>query len=109
MTLTVSYSLDTEVEYWQESDGEIEQDLSSQSPNDLVSPQKETETDHSILVWWIVTFVSLFQTLHCISDRAIAWLLKFLPPYLNTLGSIHLYYRELLKFSLILCTYEISS
>ena len=30
------------------------------------------------LVWWIVTFLSLFQTLHFLPDRAIYWLIKFI-------------------------------
>ena len=53
------------------------------TPN--ASPAK-AETDP--LVWWIVAFVSVFQTLHCISDRGIAWLLKFLAVLLHYCGNL---------------------
>ena len=38
-------------------------------------PEKRDD-DNKPLVWWIVFFVLIFQTLHCISDH-IDWLLKF--------------------------------
>ena len=38
------------------------------------------------VVWWIVAFISLFQTLHVIPDRAVAWLVKFITILLNYFG-----------------------
>ena len=38
------------------------------------------------VVWWIVAFISLFQTLHVIPDRAVAWLVKFIIILLNYFG-----------------------
>ena len=37
-------------------------------------------------MWCIIAFVSAFQILHCISDRAISWLLKFLAVLLHYCG-----------------------
>lgn len=65
-----------------ESDNDIDEDVDPQSvppsPMPCRSPPRPTEEQSEALVWWIVAFVSLFQTLHAIPDRAIAWLLKFI-------------------------------
>ena len=34
--------------------------------------------DEEAVVWWVVAFTCLFQSLHSISSRAVSWLLKFL-------------------------------
>ena len=77
--------LDNEVEYWGESDSEndadvqphFEEEQQPQSPDDI-PPSASTPQEYSEpLIWWIVAFVSIFQTLHSISDRAISWLLHF--------------------------------
>ena len=41
---------------------------------------------HKSLIWCIMTFVSLFQTLHFIPDRATDWLLQFIGILLKFLG-----------------------
>ena len=80
-----------EVEYWGESDSEIEQDVES-SPSPSLPPDitasPTPEKKYEPLVWWIVVFVCIFQTLHSISDRAVAWLLRFIGTLLQYLGSI---------------------
>lgn len=42
--------------------------------------------DHKALIWWIVIFSCVFQTLHSLSSRAISWLLMFLGSILLILG-----------------------
>ena len=94
--------LDNEVEYWGESDSEIDADVQPhfeeeqqpQSPPDDIPPSASTPQEYSEpLIWWIVAFVSIFQTLHSISDRAISWLLHFI-------GSIVAYFHPCLKTQL---------
>lgn len=67
--------VDAETEYWCESDSEIEQDLNPHqippSPLQTNRASKSPDREHEPLVWWIVAFVSIFQTLHSISDQAI--------------------------------------
>ena len=85
LSLRMPFCIGTETEYWCEDDSEIEQDFDfCQSPSSLPStvipssvPEKESD-DNKPLVWWIVFFVSIFQTLHSISDQAIDLLLKFI-------------------------------
>ena len=85
LSLRMPFCIGTETEYWCEDDSEIEQDFDCcQSPSSLPStvipssvPEKESD-DNKPLVWWIVFFVSIFHTLHSISDQAIDWLLKFI-------------------------------
>ena len=63
--------------------------MSIQTPSTFSTPNAspaKAETDP--LVWRIVAFVSVFQTLYCISDRAIAWLLKFLAVLLHYCGNL---------------------
>ena len=37
-------------------------------------------------MWWILTFVSLFQTLHFIPEKAISWLIRFLSFLMKFMG-----------------------
>jgi len=52
----------------------------------LDSPPNQEEQEAKAVVWWIVAFVSLFQLLHFILDRAISWLFKFLYVLLKYCG-----------------------
>ena len=73
------YNTDMEREYWAESDNEIEADLQSIPPPLFAdSPPRHDEKDVKSVVWWIVLFVSVFQTLHFIPEKAISWLIRFL-------------------------------
>lgn len=74
------WSTHVETEYGMESDGEIETDIQqSVSPSlPLDSPPNQEEQETKAVVWWIVAYVSLFQSLHFIPDRAISWRFKFL-------------------------------
>lgn len=76
--LYISMYTAAEQEHWVENDAEIDEDMQELLPP-LPSEDEHVE-DHETkaVVWWIVAFVSLFQTLHCISDQAISWLIRFL-------------------------------
>ena len=73
------------MECWVESDDDVDEDL-CQPPlfqQSLESPQKSSDEP---IVWWIVAFISLIQTLHKLPDRAVSWLIKFLCVLLRFLG-----------------------
>lgn len=80
-----------EVEYWLDSDHDIEQDMAIGQESDIPLSQGDAQegSDHDPLIWWMVAFVSLFQTFHSISDRAIGWLLGFLSVLLKLLAGTH--------------------
>lgn len=73
-----------ETEYWEESDAEIAEDL--EPPPNLDTTEDELNPEQITLIRWIVLFVSLFQTLHVIPQRAIGWLLCFFAALLQYLG-----------------------
>lgn len=71
-------------EYW-EDDEDIKDDFGELSPSQL-TPSSPQDREVNTIVWWIVAFISLFQTLHVIPDKAIAWLIKFISMLLNYCG-----------------------
>ena len=73
------------VEYWMESDGDVDKDLCKPPPfqQTLESPQKSSIEP---VIWWIVAFIRLMRTLHKLPDRAVSWLIKFLCVLLHFLG-----------------------
>ena len=83
-----------DVEYWNEEDSEIEEDFSliTHADEPLSPPRSETFDDsltpgEQSVVWWVVAFTCLFETLHTVSSRAIAWLLRFFGVLLACLGN----------------------
>ena len=84
-----------EVEYWNEEDSDIEKDFSTQASNDeptIPAPSQALSdegltSDEQAVVWWIVAFTCLLETLHMLSTRAVAWLLKFFAPVFSLLGN----------------------
>lgn len=72
-----------------ESDKEVTADIEPPQTLDAMITTTNSEQDKSShnIVWWIVLFVNAFQTLHVISDQAVAWLLKFLWVLLKFLGT----------------------
>ena len=73
-----------DAELWEESDQDMDpefSDYSSVAPSelkdDVYGPTPE-DPEEKAIVWWIVAFISLFQTLHVIPDRVIAWLIRFI-------------------------------
>ena len=51
-----------------------------------MSHRHHQKTEVKTVVWWIVAFISLFQTLHVIPDHAVAWLVKFIAILLKYFG-----------------------
>ena len=73
------------MEYWDESDSDINEDFSvadlqNDEPNtpDLPMTSQEVNEDEKSIIWWVVVFTCLLETLHSLPSRAITWLLKFL-------------------------------
>ena len=75
-------------EYWIESDGEIEEDIQQPSPPPLLidTPERSEDREVNAIVWWILTFVYLFQTLHFIPETAISWLIRFISFLMKFMG-----------------------
>jgi len=81
----------TGVEYWIESDMEIDEDIQIEEANvpppDVSLVQESPEkAELNIIVRWIITLLSIFQTQFFLTDRALKWLLKFLSVLLGFLG-----------------------
>lgn len=77
------------LECWLESDKDIIADIEPPQTLDteIVSANSEQNKSSRSIVWWIVLFINVFQTLHFISDQAIMWLLKFIWTLLTFLGA----------------------
>ncbi len=74
------------MEYWEQDYEDIEGEFDGQIVNHDVSQLTSSppeDNDVNAFVWWTVAFLSLFQSLHVISDKAIAWLIKFIATLLN--------------------------
>lgn len=52
--------------------------------------------DQQAVIWWVVAFSCLFQTLHSLSSRAVTWLLKFLGALIAFFG---LYSKEIAEIA----------
>ena len=90
--ITYIYILQTEpVEYWDDDDSIIDEDFPPDAPTlteeTLCHSQSgQLYADQHAIVWWVVVFTSLFQTLHSLLMRAVQWLLKFLLCLIAVLG-----------------------
>ena len=73
-----------DVEYWEQSDEDDFKEYSSGSSQFTSSQPEDREV--TALTWWIVAFISLFQSLHVIPDWAIGWLTKFISALLSYCG-----------------------
>lgn len=79
-----------ELEYWEEADEELDTDFpldataDNMEPPDVPPLHEDVETD--AVVWWVVAFTCVFQTLHSLSSSATQWLLKFFAVLLAYLG-----------------------
>jgi len=86
------------LEYWNERDSDIDADFFTTSTSDTSSspPQQFCENDwgekedvsqdEEAVIWWIVAFTCIFQTLHSLSSRAVSWALNFLGSLLSFCG-----------------------
>ena len=80
-------------EHWFEEDTEIDLesfDLNEPSPEPQVGSKINKEDAEDVecraIVWWLVTFTCIYETLHSLSLRAIQWLLLFFATLLSVLG-----------------------
>lgn len=96
-TLNFAYLKCTgDIEYWDESDSAIDEDFTqkesaeSPTPNRGWASQESQDEglskDERSLIWWVVAFTCVFETLHTLSSRAVAWLLHFLSSLFFFLG-----------------------
>ncbi len=77
------------MEYWNEEDNDIDVDFPPpQEPSNDSSTltDEQEDLDSKTVIWWIVVFTCVFQTLHSLSERAVYWLLKFLFTLLTVMG-----------------------
>ena len=85
------YCFHTDIEYWTESDTEVDEDVEIESehipPPDILDVQESQErAELHMIVRWIMTLVSVFQTRFYLTDRSLNWLLKFIAVLLAFLG-----------------------
>ena len=77
-----------DLEHWDEKDSDIDADFSP--PNHVfdhdVSDDHIITQDQQAVIWWVVAFTCVFQSLHSLSSRAVVWLLKFLATMLAFMG-----------------------
>ncbi len=82
------------IEHWDEVDSELDADFPTPaSPTEPPTPPQGHEPvtenlsrDEQAVVWWVVVFTCVFQTLHSLSSRAVTWLLQFLSSLFIILG-----------------------
>ena len=74
-----------DLEYWDEEDSDLDADFSTTTntsepltPEWCDASEEILNPDEQAVVWWVVAFTCVFQTLHSLSSRAIIWLLQFL-------------------------------
>ena len=99
LKMVIIYFLDADTGYWEENESEVE-DLEVSIPSQ--EPEMNGEEEHR-LIWWIMLFLSPFQTLHAIPERAISWLLCFFAALLKYLGRYSSFIEERLQFFLPQC------
>ena len=77
------------VEFWDDGDSEIDCDFPPELSTEasICGSQSEQNSAQHAIVWWVVLFTALFQTMHSLPIRAIQWLLKFLSCLLTILGN----------------------
>lgn len=68
-------------EYWDDDGSVIDEDFPPELPSEEAMCHSQTDQldpEQRAIIWWVVMFTSLFQTLHSLPARAIQWLLRFL-------------------------------
>lgn len=86
----VEYS--TDIEYWEESDTELDEDFTTQRPmTSPVLPDANEDTEllddeQNAIVYWVTLFTCVLQVLHSLPLCAVQWLIAFLSTILTCLG-----------------------
>lgn len=92
------FCIDNDVEYWIESDTEINEDVEINviPPQDLPLQKETTESvSSSNTSKWIITLLTIFQTRFFLTNRAIEWLLNFIVILLQYLSKYSTHLSEL--------------
>ena len=70
------------MEWWDENnDEDISEDVQNDEPDTPIqemASQEDLTRDERSVIWWVVVFTCLLQTMHSLPSRAIVWLLHFL-------------------------------
>ena len=78
-----------EIEHWDE-DTDLDADFPQCSPNAADASRdaddRVLDAEQRAVVWWVIVFTCVFQTLHSIPSRAVQWLLQFLYCLFTVLG-----------------------
>ena len=53
---------------------------------DITSQNEGLNQEEQAMIWWVVAFTCVFETVHSVSSRAIGWLLQLLGSLLHCLG-----------------------
>ena len=85
------FNVTSDIEYWTESDVEIDEDIQLECahipPPDISDiPESQEKAELCMIVKWIMTLLSVFQTRFYLTDRALKWIIKFLGVLLQFLG-----------------------
>ena len=105
----ISYS-EENVEYWIESDIEIDEDIDiaydTPPPDVAVSGEESHDrADVQISTRWIIALLTIFQSRFFLTNRALDWLLKFIVVVFKHFGNYSETLLKLLVNYLILCIY----
>lgn len=84
--LCLCFAIADDSEHWIDRDSDLDADFHQRLPDDEpstplhCSEQEDTQlnAEEQAVVWWIVAFTCIFQTLHSLPSRAVGWLLQFL-------------------------------
>ena len=90
IALSPMYCIFTDVEYWNESDAELDMDFTSNSTPPLEmnidESKDEDQLPHIFIVRWIVFLLAYFQARFFLSDAALTWILCFFSTLFKVLG-----------------------
>lgn len=83
------------MEYWDEQDSDIDEDFSlAEEPTSPLATH-DINRDEQSVIWWVLVFTCLLETLHSLPSRGITWVLQFfsrlllfLSRYSNSIGNI---------------------
>ena len=88
-----------DIAYWNEGAFELDEDFPSDDSDEPgilstsdtarnLDQEEAADRDAEAVVWWVIVFTCVFQTLHSLSSRAVSWLLNFLGRFSDKVASI---------------------
>ena len=92
------------MEWWDENnDEDISEDVQNDEPDTPIqemTSQEDLTRDERSVIWWVVVFTCLLQTMHSLPSRAIVWLLHFLGSLFTFLSQYSSKYSPCLSFNI---------